>query len=913
MRRYLYSVLFLVTLGLSWAEGPASRQFDFAEGAFVHRDYLTAIEEFRTYLEEYPEGEQTATALLRLGQCYLRVGDHAKAAEQYEAFLKKHPLDERAPRAHFDVAQAYTQLNNQALALEHYQAAAGADDARVREEAIIGQGEALIALEKYPEAALLYEEFLKAFPQSTHRPAILFSRGWVLQQTGESATAVTVLEELVAKHEDFGDLDRARLLLSDAASAAGNHERAAEVLREVMAAGREAEAAMLRLAWTMYRGGDKNGAAALFIDFAHRYPTHDQAPTALYNAAISYYDSREFAKAAEICRELRQAYPDQAPAKEAHFWLGLSLLELQQHAAAAEVLEEVLNGGHLSAEQAPSALYGAATALAAAGKAEAAIGRYRQLREAHPQSGYYDTASYSLANLLAASGDRDAAVQVLTALLASHPQSELLPRIRFALGEHLFFLDRFGEALVHLEACREAGDDEAKVLCRLGWTQFRLEDHAGSQATFMALSGMDSPFRQEARYMAGRASEMGGNVEQAVTQYQTVIEAGDGPFVEKASYSLAFLLKGKSAIDAIRSYLTRFPEGEHVLDLRLKLAELRLAAGEVESAREIYAALAKAELSPVHRRTVDYGLGWCALRNDELAEADDFFAKVTMPPADLVGLDALQQRGEIAFRQERFAEARRWFGELVEALGEGSEPQRRERGWYMLGWSSRHLKMSAEAAEAFRRQVELFPQGELAGDGWLRLAEALHERGDAAAAAKVLTEALAQVKPTEELLHLQGDILVALQEWRQVIERSEFLKDEFPESRRIYMATFRMGLAYKALSIHEEAEKQFEATIAATETVEAAQAQFNIGGLYFSQKKYADAGKHFLRVEMLYDYPELSPKALYHATESFLMAEGVESRRAGIYREKLKKDYAASEWAVKVDSLFTAARVEGQE
>ena len=151
------------------------------------------------------------------------------------------------------------------------------------------------------------------------------------------------------------------------------------------------------------------------------------------------------------------------------------------------------------------------------------------------------------------------------------------------------------------------------------------------------------------------------------------------------------------------------------------------------------------------------------------------------------------------------------------------------------------------------------------------------------------------------MLHAYSNVLVELKDWQQLLTAAEQLGTQYPESKQVYLAAFRRGLAYQGLGLFDKAEGAFRETIAQTDTIEAARAQFNIGALYFAQDKFADAAKNFLRVEMLYDYPELSPKALYRAVQAFRRAGS--DNRADIYLEKLRLEYKDSEWAEKADTL----------
>ena len=169
----------------------------------------------------------------------------------------------------------------------------------------------------------------------------------------------------------------------------------------------------------------------------------------------------------------------------------------------------------------------------------------------------------------------------------------------------------------------------------------------------------------------------------------------------------------------------------------------------------------------------------------------------------------------------------------------------------------------------------------------------------------VLKAALAadSAKANEEIHQLYCDILVKQKSWQDVLTFSDSISKRFPNSRQLYLVPFRKGLAYKALGIAEKAEAEFKATILATETREAAQAQFNIGALYDGQENFPSAAKAYLKAEMLYDYDDISPRALYHAISAFLKAGERYARRVDIYRQKLETEYPDSPWTAKAKTL----------
>ena len=396
--------------------------------------------------------------------------------------------------------------------------------------------------------------------------------------------------------------------------------------------------------------------------------------------------------------------------------------------------------------------------------------------------------------------------------------------------------------------------------------------------------------------MAGRSCEQLKDNAKAAEFYEKVVQRPTpDDYTEKALYRLGFLYEGDKARASVERYRKLFPQGKALAELQLKLAEARFGQNDFEGAATQYAALLQGGLPANLQPTANYGLGWCRLKQEKLDEADACFEKAAAVADSPVAADALLQRGEIAYRREKFEVAKGSFEKLA-----AQPPPRGERALYMAAWCCRRGNDAPGATQRFREFLAKYPKSEFAPDASVRLAEALLAAKQFADAKTVLATALAAApgkEHEENLSHLYGDALVGLQEWKDLLDASRALAAKFPESKRAYQATFRQGLACQALGALDDAEKQFRDTVAKTDTIEAAQAQFNLGSLSYTRQQYVEAAKNFLRVEMLYDYGDLAPKALYHAVDSFRRA--ADPQRAEFYVQKLKDKYPNSPWTKK--------------
>jgi cellulose synthase operon protein C len=89
-----------------------------------------------------------------------------------------------------------------------------------------------------------------------------------------------------------------------------------------------------------------------------------------------------------------------------------------------------------------------------------------------------------------------------------------------------------------------------------------------------------------------------------------------------------------------------------------------------------------------------------------------------------------------------------------------------------------------------------------------------------------------------------------------------------PKSPFLYQADEVLGRGLKNQAKFPEAREVFDRVVrddAGRRTETAAKAQFHIAETYHHEKKYAEAVAEYLKVDILYKFPEWQALALYHA------------------------------------------------
>ncbi|MCX5758757.1 MAG: hypothetical protein NTU83_09690 [Candidatus Hydrogenedentes bacterium] len=67
-RRLTVLAAVVLLAAMAYAESPDQAQFDFANGLFQRGFHKEAVEEYKAYLEKYPQGEHVSVAQYRLGE-----------------------------------------------------------------------------------------------------------------------------------------------------------------------------------------------------------------------------------------------------------------------------------------------------------------------------------------------------------------------------------------------------------------------------------------------------------------------------------------------------------------------------------------------------------------------------------------------------------------------------------------------------------------------------------------------------------------------------------------------------------------------------------------------------------------------------------------------------------------------------
>ncbi len=87
-------------------------------------EYKSAIDRFRTFLQNFPSSDYADNALFWLGESYFKLGDHEQAVLAFDDVVKRYPEGNKVPDALYRQALALLEIGERSGQRETYQPAA---------------------------------------------------------------------------------------------------------------------------------------------------------------------------------------------------------------------------------------------------------------------------------------------------------------------------------------------------------------------------------------------------------------------------------------------------------------------------------------------------------------------------------------------------------------------------------------------------------------------------------------------------------------------------------------------------------------------------------------------------------------------------------------------------------------------
>jgi len=356
--------------------------------------------------------------------------------DRVAALLKKYPKSELTAAAELLQAQALYQLGRSDAALAALNLPPDQVPENLRADTLFWQAEALLDLEKWPDAEQKYRALLALKDPADHADAANLGLSWALFKQGKEADALGLIQGLIQVRAKSPVGRQAQLLLAKIELSKNQVKEAIAGLSTLLATKPETALAYETNYWL----GEAYVANAQPTEAIAAYQAITNDPKAfpkrlvaeawlgLGRAEHAVHQNDQAMLAYEQTYRLTENETTRLDAFRAYLESARSSGQLPE---AVAKLQEFAKTSDVSA---PAALFAIGSVLALDRSDDKAIGILESLLVAYGTSPWVPDANYQLGQLYARTGKPDQAVKALQSCISASANPELVRSARFQLG-----------------------------------------------------------------------------------------------------------------------------------------------------------------------------------------------------------------------------------------------------------------------------------------------------------------------------------------------------------------------------------------------------------------------------------------------------------------------------------------------
>jgi tetratricopeptide (TPR) repeat protein len=831
------------------------------------------------------EGAERVRATLFLGLSTLATGDAGRAATVL-ASITPEEAGEMGPFAALGEARARHELGELEKAERLYERAGREGSDAVKVEAKLGLGRLYREQGKLDEAAGVLRSVEADGASGGFGGIVGLERAKVAIEQGDIAGAVRELDQLGAiVGEDLAD---------DVAYWRGKCE---------------------------LRAGENEKAAVLLMRAAERYPSSELRPEMEFDAATALTRAERLDEAKSAWKKWLSMHSEHGLRRDAATALaGCSLREGDFDACIAACEAELSRGGRgVDANGAELEML-AAEGYRGLGKHAEAVARYASAEKSGGDGAVAWRASVRRGESLIELGRGAEGAALLARSLREGEGQDVAVRASGlgALGGFMLSQERWSEAADCFKQLAEAmkgTSGEGDAMLREGLARSKGGDAEGAATVLTRAMQLnpESASANHARFELGQMLVEAGDDARAMKLLEEVVEREsmmekERPLTAHAVRQLAGIASRGGDPGRAAELLGEIEGGGSVSD-RFSRASAMMAAGAYEGAAQEYDVLLRehgdderageamamrgiainrlgrhveaiAELRRVKigglsdavadavRYEIALALKMDGKRDEAIAMYEELAARGTGARFKVFGaIDAAQLYCEAG----KFDRAMTMLERCDAALAEVSEAERVQiepRAVYLRGLSLLRLGDAAGAVRVLESDAALRADATLKGHMSIVKGEGLLAVGRGREAAETLGEVLksgTQGANLEVVALRIGEAWAAAQEWEKSEAAYGRFLSEWPASELWFQAKFGQGWAREQRGMHDAAIETYREVVEKHDGQTAARAQFQIGECLYGQRKFDAAVAEFLKVDVLYVYPEWSSAAIYEA------------------------------------------------
>jgi len=742
------------------AEPAGQAQFDFANGLFQRGFYKEAAAEYRSYLEKYPEGEQAASALYRLGEAAYAAHDYEAALKAFDQLLAKKPAGavlERATLSRAEVLYFLKKPADAALALEPLTGEANGKETRAR--ALYYLGKVNAESNNSEAAAKHFKTLIEALPESPFVPYARYQLALVYLAQGNYEEAGTTLAAVAQSDADKALRAEARFRSAEAFDQIGWYDAAVQAydqLKTDFPDSEYAERAQYGSIWALYHAGKFAEAAAAAEKFLEAKPDSNQTPGMKYLLGNCLQQQKRYDEAMAVYRRITKDHAKSEFAARAHYKIAWCLNLAGKLEEAKEEISAFLQSP--DAGMVGDAAFLLGTIMVSLGDYENAYEEFRLVSEKYADSEFGAEALYKGAECLAHLGRTDEAAKVFEEFATKYPSHELTEQAILRAGDAEFFSSAFENAVAKYKKILEGSPTpsvEQDTLYRLAITYHNMKDYESSAKTFQALLKKfpDSSRVPEAHIRIGDhyVRDVKDPVK-AIESYNAALKAGaQGATAGRAVKGIALARYETKDFDAAcEMFLKLMNEYPSVLlseDTYAWVGQRLYDQKKWEQAGQAFEALLEARPDYLNPERVRFKIAECSEAAGKPEEAVKLYkAVIETAPRSSTAVEAKYRIATLLEAQKKHDDSFKLFEEVANTNTGVTSTKAR----FHLGELYEAKGDFESAARSYMYVVIVFLNEDLAPEALLRAARCFDKAGSAEQARKTYDELIGSYPDSEQ-------------------------------------------------------------------------------------------------------------------------------------------------------------------
>lgn len=485
--RYAEAAAAFEALYESDPKGPQAAQSLFwsAESRFQTNRLDQAVERFRKYLRDFPNGLHVDAAHYALGWAYFRQQRYEAAIPEFERFLASYrEQTESIPYrtdAQLRLADSFFALKRYADAVRVYRRLAADGD----DYALYQIAQAYANSSEPVEAIASFRRLIEEFPQSEWSEEARYSMGYLYFQNQEYDQAIAEYSTLIRDHGSHALAAKAQYGIGDAHFNAGRLEEAVSAYQVVLdryPSSTFASDAAAGIQFALLAAGQEERSSAFIDSFAVAHPDSPLVDELRFRRAEVRYQGGHIEEATGDLLTFVRSAADDRLLPEAYYYLGTIYADRGQAREAVTYLGQVVHRYPDSPRRADAAARLGRLQLET-GQADDAERTYQILAEsAGDDARLRSEALYGRSMAMLARGRNAEAEALLMEAVRAAPDDPSTASAHLGLGRLREQAGQAGAAITSYRTAARLGQDEAgaESLYRLGSLLLKTGDAAGA-------------------------------------------------------------------------------------------------------------------------------------------------------------------------------------------------------------------------------------------------------------------------------------------------------------------------------------------------------------------------------------------------------------------------------------------------